>query len=46
MGAGGGVRLGGGGIKQKRERTQRHGQQCDDCEGGMGGGGIGCKGNK
>ena len=26
-------RLGGGGIKQKGERTHGHGQQCGDCRG-------------
>ena len=31
-------RLGGGGIKQKGERTLEHGQQCGDCGGGGGGG--------
>ena len=29
-------RLGGGGIKQKGERTHGHGQQCGDCRGERG----------
>ena len=28
---GGGVRLGGGGMEEKGERTHGHGQQCGDC---------------